>query len=561
MRIIRLNRSASGGQYTNVTVNQPVTTTVTQATGNLEVIPYGQAVNIANLYANKTGETFNTPITVPAPVNNNNAATRKFLNDTITPLTSIDVTPILNQYANKSGDVFTGPISRIPDPYDLNNAPTNPNTAITNKFANDKLTQAASSASVSNSVETGQIYEIFATSTPPGYLKCNGANVSKTTYSDLYNAIGDQFAPLTTGGGIPWQSQCGFNSSTQNIITDWSTTNSLAFGVSNSVSLVTKNYVYVLGGYNGSGAINTIQRASFNSNGDLTSGWSNVGAIPVVMYSMGYAATKGRYYLIGGYSGSNSLSSVYSSPINSDGTLGTFRTETSLPAERADAVCFVIKNKLYVAGGGDTNTVYQAIINNDGTLTNWATLPNFPINFSSGTPLLIKDRIYIFGIRIPSSSNSTSKIYYATYDSNGNIDSWTYVSDMPNNIYGSAIVCTDNYVFSIGGKDAQASQFTNATYRAPILADGSIGTWTQISNGPVIASYAQVAIAGDKIYFIGGYYYSNNSANIFNTVYSASFTSGITDYTPYYTDQSNTSSTFNLPNLPSTPYSAYYIKT
>jgi N-acetylneuraminic acid mutarotase len=130
---------------------------------------------------------------------------------------------------------------------------------------------------------------------------------------------------------------------------------------------------------------------------------------------------------------------------------------------------------------------------------------------------------------------------------------------MPYNISLSTVVCTDNYVFNIGGS---GSSYTNATYRAPILIDGSIGTWTQISNAPVAVTYAQSAIAGNKIYFIGGYSSSNNS--YLNTVYSATFASGITDYTPYYTDQSNqsnTSITFMLPNLPSTSYSAYYIKT
>jgi hypothetical protein len=99
------------------------------------------------------------------------------------------------------------------------------------------------------------------------------------------------------------------------------------------------------------------------------------------------------------------------------------------------------------------------------------------------------------------------------------------------------------------------------SYRAPILSDGSIGSWYQTFDGPVATTYPQIAIAGNKVYFIGG--------DRINTVYSATFTSGITDYTPYYTDQSNTSttssSTFYLPNYYSkeavNPGLYYYIKT
>jgi hypothetical protein len=117
---------------------------------------------------------------------------------------------------------------------------------------------------------------------------------------------------------------------------------------------------------------------------------------------------------------------------------------------------------------------------------------------------------------------------------------------MPNNIHNSAIVCTDKYVFSIGGYDQINNQYTNAAYRASISDDGDIaGGWVQISNIPIAAGYAQSVIAGNKIYFISGY---DSNGNALNTIYSATFNSGITDYTPYYTDQSNTSSTFNLPN-------------
>jgi N-acetylneuraminic acid mutarotase len=546
MLIFRPNQGSSVPKYVNIALDIPVTT-IAQASTASDVVTYGQAIDTAKLYANKVNETFNTPITVPNPVNNTDTVTRKFLFDTIFAATKANVTPILDQYTNNDGGTFTGPVSRVSDPYNLNNTPTNDNTAITNKFANDKLNQATSLATGINAVVTGQIYEIYGQTTPSGYLKCNGAAVSKTIYSDLYAAIGDQYTPqFKESGGVPWQSQYGFNSSTQNDISPWASTNSLATGTYNAASLVTKNYIYILGGTGSSGTLNTIQRTSFDANGALSSTWSNVGTLPAAMHDIGYVATKGRFYLIGGYYNSSPLSSVYSAPINADGTLGTFRTETSLPATRANSACFVIKDKLYVVGGtsnnGGVNTVYQATINTDGTLSSWATLSNFPISPRYGEPLLIKDKIYIFGAY--DGSTNTSKVYYAIYDSNGNIGAWTYVSTMPNNIYASAIVGTNNYVFSIGGYDQNNGQFTNASYRASILADGSIGSWAQISNAPITAGYAQSAIAGNNIYFIGG---SNGNSD---TVYSATFTSGIIDYTPYYTDQPSTSTAITTSSSP-----------
>jgi len=408
----------------------------------------------------------------------------------------------------------------------------------------------------------GTIIRSVRNDTPPGYLKCNGARVSKTTYSELYSIIGDTYTPIIEDAGIPWLCQYGFNPSVQNGISGWRLeSNNLIVNTAASPFLVTKNYIYLLGGYNSGSGLNNIQRASFDANGNLTSGWSNVGTLPTAMWSMGFVAAKGRFYLIGGRGNSGVLSTVYSAPINLDGTLGAFRAEVSLPAPRFHITCFVIKDKLYVVGGYNgssyTNTIYRAKIHNDGTLRTWETFTNFPITTSHGKPMLIKDRIYIFGAY--DNSSNTSKIYYTLYNNFGDIGSWNYVSNTPGNMYATSVVCTNNYVFILGGYDTNVGG-RNTIYVAPILSDGSIGSWTQTGNTPITAYYAQTPIAGNRIYFIGGV----NNNRSFNNVYSVSFVSGITDYTPYYADSIATDPNyFYLPNcyLDNTSIGNWYIKT
>jgi hypothetical protein len=109
---------------------------------------------------------------------------------------------------------------------------------------------------------------------------------------------------------------------------------------------------------------------------------------------------------------------------------------------------------------------------------------------------------------------------------------------MPTQSFNPVVVCNDNYVYAISCSNNYTGSVSS--YIAPILPDGSVGSWTQISNGPVGTYNAQTAIAGNKIYFIGG----TDTNSVVNSVYSATFTSGITDYTPYYTDLP----TFYLPN-------------
>jgi N-acetylneuraminic acid mutarotase len=536
MNIDKLNTQAIINDIEAGIVNIPVTVN-NNPVADKDAATLNYLTQKTTQYLSKANPVMTGPLQLSyTPTDDNHIVNMKYVLDASAQRTNSSQVYFSNKIQNylpKSGGTITGDLV-------LSGNPTNDFDLATYGYLKNKIASITGGGTVTDGIKTGTIVEVpyNYTYNNSAYLLCNGASVSKSTYSDLYKIIGDTFAPPGPGAGIPWQSQCGFNSSTQSDITNWASANSLATPTSQAASLVTKNYIYILGGYdaNQSSYLDAIQRASFDNDGNLTSTWSNAGTLPDGGYGMGYVATKDRFYLIGGIYNHANAETVYSAPINADGTLGTFRTETSLPKSTYNAVCFVIKNKLYVVGGSGSDAVNRTTVNNDGTLSNWETLSNFPIELEAGNPKIIKDRIYIFEA---CDKNHNSKTYYATYDSDGNIGSWTYVSDMPNNIVNSAIVCTDNYVFSIGGYDEKNSTYTNASYCAPISSDGSVGNWTAITKYSVSTGYGQIAIAGNKIYFIGG----NTGGGAIGDVYSATFTSGITDYTPYYTDQLNTSST------------------
>lgn len=54
-----------------------------------------------------------------------------------------------------------------------------------------------------SSVPVGTIIMFSASAPPTGYLECNGANISKTTYADLFAVIGNTYAAGSTTFGIP----------------------------------------------------------------------------------------------------------------------------------------------------------------------------------------------------------------------------------------------------------------------------------------------------------------------------------------------------------------------
>lgn len=69
-------------------------------------------------------------------------------------------------------------------------------TAVT-QTAGDSSTKLATTAyadtAAGGGIPTGAVFHFAMTSAPSGYLVCDGSAVSRTTYADLYTAIGDTF--------------------------------------------------------------------------------------------------------------------------------------------------------------------------------------------------------------------------------------------------------------------------------------------------------------------------------------------------------------------------------
>ena len=59
----------------------------------------------------------------------------------------------------------------------------------------NELTLSSALTSVASSVPTGSMLEFGGTVAPSGYLLCDGSQVSRSTYSALYTAIGTRFGP------------------------------------------------------------------------------------------------------------------------------------------------------------------------------------------------------------------------------------------------------------------------------------------------------------------------------------------------------------------------------
>jgi hypothetical protein len=373
----------------------------------------------------------------------------------------------------------------------LSNSPTASTHAVNRSYIVNVLNS-------STLIRPGDIIEKPYSTTPSGFLKCNGAEVSKTTYSDLYAAIGDTFSDLTIpGAGKPWKQQYAFNTSQSGDITGWTTESPLPSAVCASHAVVTKNRVYLLGGDSSGGytSASTVYTAPINSDGTLGS-WATAPSLPIPISNAQAIVTSSRVYLLGGWAGFSNgvVSIVHTAPINADGTLGAWSTGPSLPGVLGDSAVVVTKNRVYLLGGdpsgGNTSvsTVYTAPINSDGTLGSWATAPSLPIPISNAQAIVTSSKVYLLG---------------------GN-DNDTWLSTV---------------------------------YTAPINNDGTLGTWSTGTSLPVGIDYPQAIVTSSRVYLLGG----RTSSGAISTIYSASFSGGLNDYSSYYADPNN----FKLPDFTS----------
>lgn len=424
----------------------------------------------------------------------------------------------INDGISLSGGTLTGFLT-------FNGSITGSMQAVTKQYVD--LTLSSSSG-----IAIGDVIRKPYATTPSGFLKCNGAEISKTTYSSLYAVIGDRFSKQKHfTSGRPWQQQYNINETQNSDISGWVTGTALPASLSTAQAIVTKNRVYILGGYvAGVGASSAVYTATVQADGSLNA-WSTGTALPGVLCYSQVTIIKNRIYLFGGSTdGNNSVTTVYTTTINSDGTLGAWTTGTALPAAISNVHLIITNSRVYLAGGNSGNTyvstVYYAVINSDGTLGAWTAGTALPEGFYCASTVLTKNRVYLCGGR--NVSEVFSKVYTAAINTDGTIGTWSLTSNpLPMAVWTATPYVTKNRVYLIGGTNSATTPISTVL-TAPINSDGTIGTWSVGTSMPSALAQSYVLALKNKLYTFGGYGIS--------TVYVANISGGMNDYSIYYTE-------------------------
>lgn len=412
----------------------------------------------------------------------------------------------------------------------------------------------------------GDVFMRSLSTTPAKMLKCNGAAVSKTTYASLYAVISNTFTRTTTpGSGKPWAQQFTINTShTAGDITGWQTNGSLPVGMQDQQVIVTKNRVYLLGGSIGGSRVSTVYTTTINPDGTLGS-WVTSTSLPTPMSAAHSIVTKSRVYIMGGIGGSGGLSrlaNVYYATINTDGTIGAWTTGTSLPNNIYSGQLFITSNRVYILagwiGGSRSAITYTAPVDSNGVIGAWTAGTSLPAKISAAHVVVTKNRVYLISGRVD--NVVSTNVYTSTFDNTGVIGTWSIAAAMPTAVEFSTIFATKSRVYLIAGANTSLVP-ANAVSHAPINADGTLGTWVSGTSFPVNLSRHALFATSTRLYILGGLPSSGGSSS---TIYSVMLSGGLNDYSQYYdgTYRAAYSTEFTLPDYTSIEKTGkyFYIK-
>jgi len=374
-----------------------------------------------------------------------------------------------------------------------------------------------------------------------GWLKCNGAILNQSDYPVLYNTILNKYNNgCVIGNGQPWRQQYGINTTSGNL-GSWSLeTNTLPVALSSSHCVVTKNKVYLIGGYDDTNKIttNAIYTTQIDSSGNLGT-WSQQGNIPSGVSGCQTVVLNNRVYLI-------ASNNIYSCVVNSDGSLGSWVNLLMHSLGVGWFTTIVTYNRIYIVSGSGTSRIYYFNMYTDGSVGNLNLYSYLPQTIRESTFVLVGNKFYqISGTDI--NNTFLSSIYTTTINTDSTITNWLNIGNIPIATRYSQSVVTNSGIYVIGGAN------NINVYSSTINPDNSINTWLTYNQLPKAIGLAQVLITSSKIYVLGGYNYTNGG--YVNTIYSAPFTGGLNDYSPYYSpayqDPLVSSSQFRLPDLSS----------
>ncbi len=237
----------------------------------------------------------------------------------------------------------------------------------------------------------------------------------------------------------------------------------------------------------------------------------------------------GWIYVAGGNTYANLLSDVWHARLLDDGALGDWQPANPLPGPRGGHSVAVTDRTVVLTGGqltDRTNTpgTLVAAIGTEGRLGPWSPGPPLPAGRFHHSSAAHNGWIYVTGGLEP--RPSVANVHGARLDTDGVPESWVDLTPLPAPRSHHASFVYEGALYVVAGLDGNPAgehRQLRDILRAPILADGSLGSWSEA--GRIDSAYATHAafVRDGWVYVVGGV---ENNARFVGTVQRAPINPG-----------------------------------
>lgn len=248
------------------------------------------------------------------------------------------------------------------------------------------------------------------------------------------------------------------------VLSTWTTISNLPNPIIWHSLSIDNSRVYILGGYSGNtndkNNYNSVYLTNIDSTGLLGS-WQSLTPLPIRSALGSSVIINNRIY----YAGGNLIpdragdlnyatSSIYMANIDPlNGTIGNWSPAGYLPDKMLSFGMLGFNNYLYILGGknlyGNTANVKRAYVNSDGTLGPWLSEPSLPLSLQRAAVAIFDKTIIVAGGEY--NGILSNNVFYAELENDGSFSSWSSGSKLLENNCCSSLVPTSKYLYLIGG--------------------------------------------------------------------------------------------------------------
>ncbi len=156
------------------------------------------------------------------------------------------------------------------------------------------------------------------------------------------------------------------------------------------------------------------------------------------------------------------------------------------------------------------NNTYASDFSNDPWVNSPITLN---VGLASHNLFTFGNKIYVLG---GANTDDYNSVYSTVSNNDGSISNLSFVNNLPETRYWSALAKTNKKVYLLGGAKFDAGEyFKDTVYGANILDGGGISTWDALEPLPIPLGQGGSTVVGNWIYYLGG----KNSDSVKDKVY------------------------------------------